>query len=185
MSDSQTRNTVLVVDERDRPIGVCDKILAHRRPGMRHRAFSVFLFTPQGELLLQRRADTKYHFAGKWSNSCDGHPDPYSDDLVASAAERVMAELGVPVTLTHVGVFNYQATDEVSGLVEDEVDHVLVGELAADPRLNAAEVSDVAYWRPRDLSERLAGAPDEFVPWLSPALATLEAAGAGVVPGRR
>lgn len=185
MSDTQRRNSVLVVDERDRPIGVCDKILAHRHPGMRHRAFSVFLFTPQGQLLLQRRAATKYHFADKWSNSCDGHPDPYAEEVVASATERVMEELGVAVTLTRVGVFSYQAADAVSGLVEDEVDHVLVGEIAAAPRPNAAEVSEVAYWQPRDLAERLAGAPDEFVPWLAPALAALDAAGVGVTSTRR
>jgi isopentenyl-diphosphate delta-isomerase len=39
-----------------------------------HRAFSVFLFNEQGELLLQRRAAVKPTFPSRWTNTCCSHP---------------------------------------------------------------------------------------------------------------
>jgi isopentenyl-diphosphate delta-isomerase len=179
MSVPQTSSAVvIVVDEHDRQIGVCDKLLAHRPPGRRHRAFSVFLFTAQGRLLLQQRALTKYHFAGKWSNSCDGHPEP-AHDVVPSATRRVREELGVAARLTHAGTFTYRAVDDISGCVEDEVDHVLIGELIGEPRLNAEEVAAIDYCRLEELPARVTASPGDFVPWLSPGLALLHAAGIG------
>ena len=41
---------------------------------MVHRAFSVFLFTPEGRLVLQQRASTKVTFADIWANTCCSHP---------------------------------------------------------------------------------------------------------------
>lgn len=41
---------------------------------MLHRAFSVFLFNTQGELLLQQRAGVKITFPLRWTNTCCSHP---------------------------------------------------------------------------------------------------------------
>jgi len=66
-------NEVILVDERDIAIGVMEKMEAHRK-GALHRAFSIFLFNGKGEMLLQRRALTKYHSPGLWTNTCCSHP---------------------------------------------------------------------------------------------------------------
>ncbi|MEY3405494.1 MAG: hypothetical protein RL161_924, partial [Bacteroidota bacterium] len=60
---------VLLVDRYDQPVGTMEKMEAHRL-GLLHRAVSVFLFNSRGELMLQRRAATKYHSAGLWTNTC-------------------------------------------------------------------------------------------------------------------
>ena len=75
MADSkeEDREDVVLVDEQGRPVGVEEKFAAHRDGGRLHLAFSVYVFNAKGELLLQRRAPGKYHFAGLWSNSCCGH----------------------------------------------------------------------------------------------------------------
>ena len=67
--------SVTLVDTDDNEIGSCAKLIAHR-DGKLHRAFSILISNRNGELLLQRRAVGKYHFAGQWSNSCCGHPRP-------------------------------------------------------------------------------------------------------------
>ena len=46
---------VILVDETDRPVGTMEKIEAHRK-ALLHRAFSVFIFNGQGNMLLQKRA---------------------------------------------------------------------------------------------------------------------------------
>jgi isopentenyl-diphosphate delta-isomerase type 1 len=59
---------------------------------MVHRAFSVFLFTPDGKLLLQQRAATKVTFAEIWANTCCSHPlDVDSERCMAGAAGVVSA----------------------------------------------------------------------------------------------
>lgn len=160
---------VVVVDERDREVGVCEKLEAHQAPGVRHRAFSVLLFSDDGRVLLQRRAAEKYHFAGMWSNSCDGHPAPH-DDLGAAARRRVSEELGVDVAIEHIGAFTYQAVDTTSGLAEHEIDHVFVGAVDGEPAWNPAEVAEIQYVAMDELLTRMGEAPDQFVPWLAPVL---------------
>ena len=52
---SASLDEVLLVYARDRAIGSCEKMEAHRR-ALLHRAFSVFIFNAEGRLLLQRRS---------------------------------------------------------------------------------------------------------------------------------
>ena len=66
---------VILVDERDQRVGVAPKMAAHVQ-GLRHRAFSVFVFNDRHELLLQKRASEKYHSGGLWTNTACGHPRP-------------------------------------------------------------------------------------------------------------
>ena len=62
-------NKIAIVDLNDNIIGFEDKIKVHKE-GILHRAFSVFIFNERNELLLQKRAKTKYHSPSLWSNTC-------------------------------------------------------------------------------------------------------------------
>ena len=66
-------NYVILVDENDNDIGVEEKIVAHQKK-MLHRAFSIFLFNDNYEILLQKRAPNKYHSGNLWTNTCCSHP---------------------------------------------------------------------------------------------------------------
>src|SRR5262245_27834644 len=117
-----------------------------------HRAFSVLLIDPAGRTLLQQRAATKSRFALRWANACCGHPAP-SEDVMAAATRRLAEELGVRgVALHEVGVYAYRATDESSGLIEHEYDHVLVGRCDNDLTLTA-DPTEVAATRWADLAD--------------------------------
>ncbi|PXX22045.1 isopentenyl-diphosphate delta-isomerase [Burkholderia pyrrocinia] len=71
---------LILVDADDRPVGVCEKMRAHRE-GLLHRAFSIFVFDSAGRLMLQQRAPGKYHSGGLWSNTYCGHPRPGAAQL--------------------------------------------------------------------------------------------------------
>ncbi len=154
-----------------KPLGSCEKLAAHQPPGRLHRAFSAFLFDPAGRVLLQRRADSKYHFGGRWTNACCGHPAPGAD-VVSQGERRTFAELGVRVTLTVAGSFTYRAADAASGLVEHELDTVLVGRLRSGSVLvpDPAEVAETRYVSLEDLAVELAHNPETFTPWFTEAL---------------
>ena len=51
---------VILVNEQDEPIGLMNKLEAHEK-AILHRAFSVFVLNNKNEIMLQQRAQHKYH----------------------------------------------------------------------------------------------------------------------------
>lgn len=155
---------LVLVDEQDLQTGVGGKMDVHRR-GLRHRAFSVFAFNRDGELLLQRRAETKYHSGGKWANTCCGHPGP--EEQTGNAAERrLLEELNETVPLTCFGTVSYHA-DVGSGLTENEIVHCYAGSMNTLPASpNPAEVIETRFVSLDDLAQEIREAPDRFAVWL-------------------
>lgn len=159
------RETVILVDTEDKVIGSSGKLPAHRT-GKLHRAFSILITNPQGELLLQQRAAQKYHFAGRWSNTCCGHPRP-GEKTWAAAERRLHEELGFTVPLTKIANFKYRADDPVSGLIEHEQLHVFWGQYADAVYPNPDEVSSCRWMLPDRIRRSLAFCPDMFTPWFA------------------
>ncbi len=154
---------VILVDADDRSQGDGDKLNVHRL-GQLHRAFSIFVFNAKEEVLLQRRADAKYHFAGRWSNSCCGHPRP-GEATARAAVRRLGEELGFQTPLTEQMQLVYRAEDPESRLIEHEYLHVFRGRYMDDPRPDPAEVG-AWRWTPVGAVRRgLVKSPHLFTPW--------------------
>ncbi|PWT74347.1 MAG: isopentenyl-diphosphate delta-isomerase [Bacteroidetes bacterium] len=153
---------IILVDEKDRSIGVMEKLEAHRK-GLLHRAFSVFIFNSKGEMLLQQRSDEKYHSGGLWTNACCSHPAP-GEDIGAAAIRRLNEELGFTTSLTKIFDFIYQSSFE-NGLTEHEFDHVFVG-LHDDPvHPNKEEVSDYSFLGLDEIRDSLVKSPEKYTAW--------------------
>lgn len=159
----ENNKKVILVDENDIPIGEMDKLEVHRR-GLRHRAFSIFIFNSNGELLLQRRAMEKYHSPGLWTNTCCSHPEPW-ETTIESAHKRIQEEMGMSTVLYPLFDFSYTESFD-NGLIENEFDHVFIGMTDEVPRPNRAEVSDWKYVNLTDLKKEMAKNPQEFTVWL-------------------
>ncbi|MBP6310721.1 MAG: isopentenyl-diphosphate Delta-isomerase [Flavobacteriales bacterium] len=153
---------VILIDPDDRELGHMEKLAAHRE-GMLHRAFSVFVFNDHGELLLQQRASSKYHSAGLWTNTCCGHPRP-GETIQEAAGRRLFEEMGVKIELTPVFHFVYRAELE-NGLVENELDHVLIGRFSKDPDPDPSEASDWRWVQRESLARELKEYPKLFTAW--------------------
>jgi isopentenyl-diphosphate delta-isomerase len=166
------RDTVVLVDDAGVPTGTSGKLAAHEAPGHLHLAFSVVLYRPDGLVLLQQRAGAKYHFPLYWATSCCSHPLP-GEDILESAERRVHEELGLACRLQEVGTLTYRAKCPVSGLVEREFDHVLVGVADGDPDPDPAEVACLRWAAARDV---LSAPPAKSAPWLVPVLRLAEKA---------
>jgi isopentenyl-diphosphate delta-isomerase len=157
--------SVILVDAGDNVVGSCGKLSAHRE-GRLHRAFSILIFNHEGALLLQRRAEHKYHFANRWSNACCGHPRP-GEPTSKAACRRLEEELGFVVLLDEVTGFRYRAVDPVSGLIEHEYLHVLRGRYSGEPCPNPDEVGAVRWMPLTRVRRGLARWPDSFTPWFA------------------
>lgn len=156
---------VVLVDENDHPIGSAPKLDVHER-GLLHRAVSLLLRDDMGRFLLQRRADGKYHSGGLWSNTCCGHPRP-GESIEHAALRRLRAEMGIlECRVRRVSSFLYR-TAVGNGLVEHEVDHVVVGEWTGEPAPDPAEVSEWRWVTEAALLEDLTLNPGRYTPWLA------------------
>jgi isopentenyl-diphosphate delta-isomerase len=165
MTSTRELQLVELVDEAGAPVGSATVIDAHTAPGQLHRAFSVLLFDAAGQTLLQQRSAEKTRFPLRWANTCCGHPAP-GTSVVEAATQRLEEELGVTgVPLVDVGVYTYRASDDATGRVEHEYDHVLVGRVEADLPLSP-DPEEVALTRWVPAGSLVPEGPD-FAPWLS------------------
>ncbi len=153
---------VILVDESDREVGTDEKAAAHAA-GRLHRAFSIFVFDRTGRLMLQRRAAGKYHSAGRWSNTCCGHPRP-GETVEQAAHRRLREEMGFDCRLVEVARYRYTAHLE-GGLVENEIDHLFAGEFDGPPSPDPAEAESWRWADPRRLLRQIAAAPQRFTAW--------------------
>ncbi|MEO7923992.1 MAG: isopentenyl-diphosphate Delta-isomerase [Chitinophagaceae bacterium] len=153
---------VILVDKNDQPVGFSGKTTAHEQ-GLLHRAFSVFIFNPAGEMLLQQRAQHKYHSGGLWTNACCSHPLPGEETLEA-AQRRLEEELGFSVPVTKIFDFVYKAELE-NGLTEHEFDHVFTGEYTGPINFNKDEVMAVSYRGIKEIRESMRSDPGQYTAW--------------------
>jgi isopentenyl-diphosphate delta-isomerase type 1 len=165
------QTNVILVDENDNVIGEAEKLVAHQR-GLLHRAFSIFIYRYQNnrcEVLLQKRQQHKYHSGGLWTNTCCSHPMP-NETINVAAARRLYEELGISANLREIGVFQYRA--EVGRqLIENEMDHVLIGEMINESiNINTEEVSDIDWMEINTLQLQILQFPERYTAWLAQAL---------------
>jgi len=153
---------VILVDEQDNPLGTMEKMAAHEQ-ALLHRAFSVFLFNSKGEMLLQKRALTKYHSGGLWTNACCSHPRPGETNLEA-ASRRTREELGIEPDIKPAFAFTYKAEFD-NGLTEHEFDHVFVGSYEGPIHPDPEEVADYCYLPISEIRARMASDPHHFTEW--------------------
>lgn len=153
---------VILVNELDKPLGVMEKMEAHRK-ALLHRAFSVFIFNSKGEILLQRRSSAKYHSGGLWTNACCSHPRP-GEDTCQAARRRLEEELGFTVGLTKVFDFIYKSVFG-NGLTEHEFDHVFVGYYDDQVRPDPNEVSDHKFLSLEAVEADMEARPEVYTSW--------------------
>ncbi len=158
---------VILVDEQDQAIGKMEKQQAHVE-GVLHRAFSIFIFNSKKELLLQKRASSKYHCGGLWSNTCCSHPRE-NEAVLDAANRRLLEEMGMQCNLTSIFAFVYKAAFE-NGLTEHEYDHVFFGESNEIPSINSEEVDDYRFVGMKELQLEIQEQPQNFTPWFLIAL---------------
>ena len=159
---------VVLVDKYDKLVGTAEKIHAHRM-GLLHRAFSIFIFNNNNEVLLQQRSHNKYHCGGMWTNACCSHAR-MGEKINDTANTRLEFEMNLKENLVYAGNFTYKARLE-NALYEHEVDHVFIG-ITNRKEINPNPDEVMSYkWAPiQGLKRKLANNRGMFTPWLQEAL---------------
>ena len=153
---------VILVDENDNQVGLMPKLEAHQK-GLLHRAFSIFIFNSKYELLLQKRASSKYHSGGLWTNTCCSHPRE-GEEILDAAKRRLIEEMGIDTSLRKVHDFIYKAELD-NNLTEHEFDHVFYGIYNEDPIINKDEADDFKWIDMDSLNEDIKTNGDNYTIW--------------------
>ncbi len=158
---------VVLVNENDEPLGTMEKMEAHEK-GLLHRAFSIFIFNAQGEMLIHQRAKHKYHSGGLWTNACCSHPRE-NENPVQAAHRRLMEEMGFDCELKKAFEFTYKSKLD-NELTEHEYDHVFLGEYGSEPPFNTDEVADYKYIAVDELLVNINENPELYTEWFKIAI---------------
>jgi isopentenyl-diphosphate delta-isomerase len=154
---------LILVDESDRVVGHLAKGACHDGEGVLHRAFSLFVFSRDGKLLLQQRSSGKRLWPLYWSNSCCSHPRE-GETMDEAVRRRLLQELGLASDLQFLYKFQYQAPYEDIGS-ENEICWVYIGVTSDGARPNPNEVEDHRWVTSAELDDEIASRPDDFTPW--------------------
>jgi len=155
------KKKVILVDRRDKVLGSEEKLKAHQL-GKLHRAFSIIVFNSRGQMMLQKRAKSKYHSGGLWTNACCSHPRP-GKKLLPEARIRLRQEMGFSCPLKEIFSFIYKV--KLGGLYEHEFDHVLVGKFDSKPDPNPKEAEEWKWTKINWLKKDVKKHPGDYAYW--------------------
>jgi isopentenyl-diphosphate delta-isomerase len=161
MSNNQHLKIALI-NENDEIIGFHDKINTHQK-GLLHRAFSIFIFNDNNELLMQKRALSKYHSSGLWSNTCCSHLVE-TVDFEKYMHYRLLHEMGFDCDIDFKFSFHYKIKFD-NDLTENEIDHVYTGNWNGTPSPNPNEVCDYKWMNINNIKNDIALNPDNYTHW--------------------
>lgn len=143
-----------------------DKMEVHRQ-GLRHPAVSIFVLDGD-KVLIQRRAETKYHSPGLWANTCCTHPK-WNERPEHCALRRLHEELGITgLYPAHADRLEYRA-EVGNGLIEHEVVDIYLAYARPGMTItpNLEEVAEIRWVGIYDLAAEVRRHPERFSKWLA------------------
>jgi isopentenyl-diphosphate Delta-isomerase len=153
---------VILVNELDEPIGLMPKLEAHQKAVL-HRAFSVFILNDKKEIMLQQRAQHKYHSPLLWTNTCCSHQRE-GETNVQAGNRRLFEEMGFKTEIKELFHFIYKAPFD-NGLTEHELDHVMVGYYNEAPLINPEEVESWKWMKIEEVKNDMVIHPEMYTVW--------------------
>lgn len=153
---------VVLVDTDNKELGLMPKMEAHEK-ALLHRAFSVFVFNDDKELMIQQRAAHKYHSPLLWTNTCCSH-QRQGESNIDAGKRRLFEEMGFVTDLEEKFSFIYKAPFD-NGLTEHEFDFVMVGHYNDEPAINPDEVESWKWMGLEAIKKDIEKDPQQYTEW--------------------
>jgi isopentenyl-diphosphate delta-isomerase len=145
-----------VVDADDTVIGQATRSEVHAQ-NLLHRAANIFVFNTIGQILLQKRSETKDQFPLCYTSSASGHLDA-GETYEQAAIRELEEELGLKCPLEHLGKLPASANTayEHSVLFRTVTDE--------EPVLHPEEIENVKYCDIKEIESMIVRSPELFAP---------------------
>lgn len=154
---------LILVDPSDQEVGFASKGRCHDEAGILHRAFSVFVFNSNSELLLQQRSATKRLWPLYWANTCCSHPRR-GETMEQATQRRMEQEVGFSCEVDYLYKFEYHATFGDLG-AEHELCWVYAGVCDPIVKPNRQEIAACRWVSVAQIERELLDSPEQFTPW--------------------
>jgi len=147
-----------IVDSNDRVIGTAPRSEIHAR-GLLHRAVHLWIFHPDGRLLLQKRSLSKDREPGRWTSSVSGHVNS-KEDYDTAMHREIPEEIGVPASTCK----DFQKVKQFTASQETDQEFVWLyqavhpGPFQPDPH----EVASLDWFFPAQMDQMLRDQPSTF-----------------------
>jgi isopentenyl-diphosphate delta-isomerase len=143
------------VDEADRPVKSIERGRVFEA-GAKFRVVHIFVFNPQGDLLLQQLGRERERNPLKWGSSVAGYlhaGEAYAD----GATRRLREELGLEAPLVKHGSISMQDRSSTKFIT------LYKTHTAEEPQiLEASHIESLRFWSLGELEEDLAREPEQF-----------------------
>ncbi|MDH3276708.1 MAG: isopentenyl-diphosphate Delta-isomerase [Nitrosopumilus sp.] len=165
---------LILVDEKDNPIGTEEKVKCHLPKGILHRAFTALLFDKSGKLVLTRRSKEKMLWPNDWDGTVASHPRE-SETYVSSGERRMPEELGIQCSLDYLFKFEYHVPYKDVGS-ENEICGTLIGIVDESTKFTKieGEIDEIKWISAEELLTELKANPEIYCPWMLIALELLD-----------
>ena len=165
---------LILVDEKDNPIGTEEKVKCHLPQGILHRAFTALIFDKNGRLVLTRRAKEKMLWPNDWDGTFASHPRK-SETYVSSGERRMPEELGIHCKLDYLFKFEYHVPYKDVGS-ENEICGTLIGIVDESTQFEKieGEIDEIKWISSQELFSELKRDPEIYCPWMIIALEFLD-----------
>jgi isopentenyl-diphosphate Delta-isomerase len=155
---------VVLVDKKNNVLGTAPKLITHTSNTPLHRGFSLFIFNPKGQLLLQQRSKKKKTWPLIWSNSVCGHP-MLNEKNIDAVKRRTHLELNIQLNKVYEILPDFSYKEEHNGIVENEICPVFVTFTDSKPILNKDEIEDIRWIRWSDFLKQVNQNPGKYSEW--------------------
>ncbi len=155
---------LVLVNESNEIIGYENEKIVHVQ-GLLHRAILIYLFNPEGKMLIQKRTKSKLHSIEKWDGSCSRHVRK-GQTILQTAQEGLFAELGISAHLKPLCSVIYKVTIN-EAMVEYEYGTFFLG-LCDNVRKLSPNSNEILATRWEDLeslSKKISKTPRDYALW--------------------
>lgn len=136
----------VVVDKNDKIIGYRTRGECHSDKSLIHRGVGVIVINDKGEILLQKRSQTKDTYPGYFTVATSGHVNK-GESYMQTAKRETFEEIGVKLKLTPTNKFLS------NGKQETEIDTLFTAKHNGPFKVNKSEVESVKFVAKTDLKK--------------------------------
>lgn len=145
-----------VVNDHDVVLESLPRSEVHRRK-LKHRAVHVFVFRPDGRMLIHQRSATKEEFPSVWTSSCSGHVSA-GEMYEQSAPRELQEELGISAPLTWLNKFDACADTSWEFTV------LFSATTTEQPIPDPGEMTEIRWLQTSEIQDWMTNQPDDFSP---------------------
>jgi len=157
-----------VINEDDEIIGVDTRENIHKN-GLLHREIHIWIFNDRGEILLQRRSNTKDTYPGLLDVSVGGHVE-IGEDYETTAIREMGEEVGIKAEkndLIFLDKLRRSAVDIKTGAKNNTTRKIFAYQYngpAADLKIEAGEATSLEFWPLEKILNLTEEEKKDFVP---------------------